>query len=145
MKSHRRKRRSLELLDERRIKEGFLIWLDIIHEKFILFINHQEYFRMEFIEWDQFIMDGLGIIVLLKQIFEKFKDLIQILTRKRNFFNEGVDDFLIFTKVSTKIKRRILKQIKNYKEIKERLNKFLTIPSRNISAPKSRRSSQVER
>ena len=63
---------------------------------------------MEFIEWDQFIMDGLGIFVVLKENFEKFKDLIQILTRKRNFFNEKLDDFLIFTKVSTIKKRRKL-------------------------------------
>jgi len=108
MKSHRRKRRSLELLDDGRIKEGFLIWLDIIHKKILFFINHQEYFRMEIIEWDQFIMDGLGIAVLLKEIFEKIKDLIQILTRKRNFFNEEVDDFLISTILSTINKKRIL-------------------------------------
>jgi len=110
MKSHRRERRYLELLDEGRIKEGFLIWFNIIHEKFIFFINHQEYFRMEFIEWDQFIMDGLGIFVVLKEIFEKFKDLVQILTRKRNSFNDEFDDFLIFTIFSTINKRRILKQ-----------------------------------
>jgi len=71
MKSHRRKGRSLELLDEGRIKEGFLISLDIIHEEFLLFFNDQEYFRMEFIEWDQLIMDGLGIFVILNEIFEK--------------------------------------------------------------------------
>jgi len=63
MKSHKRKRRSLEFLDEGRIKEGFLIWFDIIHEKFLPKISHQEYFRMEFIEWDQFIKDGLGTFV----------------------------------------------------------------------------------
>jgi len=67
---------------------------------------------MEFIEWDQFIMDGLGIFVILKEIFEKFKDLIQILTSKRNSFNEKVDDFSIFTNLSTINKSRILKQIK---------------------------------
>jgi len=65
-----------------------LIWLDKIHEEFLLFINHQEYFRMEFIDWDQFIMDGLGIIVLFNEILEKLKDLLQMLTRKRNSFNE---------------------------------------------------------
>jgi len=108
MKSHRRKRRPLELLDEGRIKEGFLIWLDIIHEKILIVINHQEYFRMEFIEWDQFIMDGLGIIVCLKQILDKLEDLIQMLTRKRNSFNEKLDDFLIFTIISTIKKWRIL-------------------------------------
>jgi len=99
------------LLDEGRIKEGFLIWLDIIHEKFLLKINHQEYFRMGFIEWDQFIMDRLGIIVVLKEIYEKLEDLIQMLTRKRNSFNEKFDDFLILTKVSTIKKRRILKKL----------------------------------
>jgi len=109
MKSHRRKRRSLELLDEGRIKEGFLIWLDIIHEKlFLLKNNLQEYFRMEFIEWYQFIMDGLGIFVVLKEILENKKDLTQILTRKRNSFNKKFDDFLIFTFFSTIKKRRIL-------------------------------------
>jgi len=111
MKSQRRKRRSLELLDEGRIKEGFLIWMDIIHEKILLFINHQEYFGIDFIEWDQFIMDGLGIFVFLKEIFEKTKDLIQMLTRKRNSFNEEFDDILIFTLFPTKNKRRILKEI----------------------------------
>jgi len=121
MKSHRRKRISLELLDEGRIKEGFLIWLDIIHEKFLLKINPQEYFRMEFIEWDQFIMDGLGIVVVLKEILDKLKDLIhvQVLTRKRNSFNEDVDDFLIFTMDSTKNKKRKLKQKKDTKKYKD--------------------------
>jgi len=71
MKSHRRKSRSLELLDEGRIKEGFLIWLDKIHEEFLFFINFQEYFRMEFIEWDEFIMDGLGIFVVFENNFKK--------------------------------------------------------------------------
>jgi len=47
---------------------------------------------MEFIEWDQFIMDGLGIVVVLKEIMQKLKDLIQMLTRKRNSFNEKLDD-----------------------------------------------------
>ena len=108
MKSQRRKRRSLELLDEGRIKEGFLIWLDIIHEKILPIISHQEYFRMEFIEWDQLIMDGLGIVVILKEILEKIEDLIQMLTRKRNSFNEKFDDFLIFTILSTINKRRFL-------------------------------------
>jgi len=55
-------------------------------------------------------MDGLGIFVVLKEIFEKFKDLVQILTRKRNSFNDEFDDFLIFTIFSTINKRRILKQ-----------------------------------
>jgi len=55
-------------------------------------------------------MDGLGIFVLLKEILEKLKDLIQILTRKRNSFNEKFDDFLIFTKNSTIKKRRILNE-----------------------------------
>jgi len=108
MKSHGRKRRSLELLDEGRIKERFLIWFDIIHEQILLFINHQEYFRMEFIDWDQIIMDGLVIVVLFKEILEDIEDLIQILTRKRNSFNEKVDDFLIFMKDSTIKKRRTL-------------------------------------
>jgi len=103
MKSYRRKRRSLELLDEGRIKEGFLIWLDIIYKKI------QEYFRMEFIEWDQLIMDGLGIFVILKEILDKLKDLIQMMTRKRNSFNEKFYDFLILTILSTTSKRRILK------------------------------------
>jgi len=121
MKSHRRKRISLELLDERRIKEGFLIWFNIIHEEFLLFINHQEYFRMEFIDWDQFIMDELGIFVILKEIHEKFKDLIQMLTRKRNSFNEKFDDFLIFTILSTIKKRRILKNYNDYKKTRNTL------------------------
>jgi len=73
-------------------------------------INHQEYFRMEFIEWDQFIMDGLGIFVVLKEIFEILKDLIKMLTRKRNSFNEKFDDFLSLTLPSTKKKQRILKK-----------------------------------
>jgi len=63
---------------------------------------------MEFIEWDQFIMDGLGIFVLLKEIFEKLEYLIQMLTRKRNSFNEDIDDFMIFTIISTIKKIRIL-------------------------------------
>jgi len=112
MKSHRRKRRSLELFDEGRIKEGFLIWLDIIHEKILLFINLQEYFRMEFIEWDQLIMDGLGIFALLKEILEKLKDLIQMMTRKRNSFNDKMDDLLIFIIPSTIKKRRILNKLR---------------------------------
>jgi len=112
MKSHRRKRRFLELLDEGRIKEGFLIWLNTIHEKFLIIINHQEYFRMGFIEWDQFIMDRLGISVLLNDILEKLKDLIQILTRKRNLFNEKFEDFLIITILSTINKRRILRKLR---------------------------------
>jgi len=86
--------------------DDFLIAIlsTIKHEKFLLIINHQEYFRMEFIEWDQFIMDGLGIFVLLKEIFEKLKDWIQILTRKRNSFNEEYDDFLIVRFLTTKDK-----------------------------------------
>jgi len=63
---------------------------------------------MEFIEWDQFIMDGLAIVVVLKEILDKLKDLIRMVTRKRNSFNEKFDDFFIFTKVSTIKKRRIL-------------------------------------
>ena len=55
-------------------------------------------------------MDGLGIVVILKEIFEKLKDLIQMLTRKRNSFNEEFDDFLIFTIVATIKKRRILRK-----------------------------------
>jgi len=105
MKSHRRKRRSLELLGEGRIKEGFLIWFDKIHEEFLLFINFQEYFRMGFIKWKQFIMDGLGIVVIFKEILEKFKDLIQMMIRKRNSFNEKLDDFLIST---ARTKKKIL-------------------------------------
>jgi len=93
------------------MKEGFLIWFDTIHEEILPFINYQEYFRMELIEWDQFIMDGLGIFVGKKENYEKFKDLIQMMTRKRNSFNEKVDDFVIFTILSTINKRRNL--IKN--------------------------------
>jgi len=59
-------------------------------------------------------MDGLGIVVLFKEIFEKFEDLIQMLTRKRNSFNEEFDDFLILTFPSTMKKMRIL-NIKDYK------------------------------
>jgi len=54
-------------------------------------------------------MNGLGIVVELKEIYEKIKDLIQMLTRKRNSFNEKFEDFLIFTILSTIKKRRILK------------------------------------
>jgi len=97
---------------------------------------------MGFIEWDQFIMDGLGIFIIFKQILEKLENLIQMLTRKRNSFNEKVDDFLMFTNYGTIKKRRILKQMKDYNM---KLNEFLTMASKNISAPKSRRSSQVER
>ena len=68
---------------------------------------------MEFIEWDQFIMDGLEIFVIeLKDNLEKSKDLIQMMTRKRNSFNEEFDDFLIFTFRSTIKKRRILRKNK---------------------------------
>ena len=53
-------------------------------------------------------MDGLEIVVKLKEIYKKLEDLIQILTRKRNSFNEDVNDFLILTFFSTIKKRRIL-------------------------------------
>ena len=83
-------------------------------------------------------MDGLGIVVLLKEILEKMKDLIQMLTRKRNSFNEKVDDFLIFRIFSTIKKKRNLRQNQRLQDEKK-LNKFITKLSRNIPAPKSRR------
>jgi len=58
-------------------------------------------------------MDGLGIFVVLKEIFEKLKDLIQMLTRKRNSFNEEVNDFLILTIFSTIKKSRMLRIDRN--------------------------------
>jgi len=73
---------------------------------------------MEFIDWDELIMDGLRISAVLKEIFEKLEDLIQMLTRKRNSFNEKFDDFLILTILSTINKRGILK-IKDYELTKK--------------------------
>jgi len=48
-------------------------------------------------------MDGLGIVVVLKEIFETKTKLIQMVIKKRNSFNEKVNDFLIFITIKNKI------------------------------------------